>query len=88
MIGGFVDSVGRGIATSEGSTGASLLPTVSPTFEWIRLAQRIPVRVELGDLPEGVDLLVGATASVLVMTDTRAEDSVIELPPPAPSVLQ
>ncbi len=63
-----VDSIGWGIAQSDGSTGYNLLPTVSPTFEWIRLAQRIPVRVHLDKVPEGVDLRVGSTASVLVMT--------------------
>jgi len=65
-----VDSLGWGIAQSDGSTGFELLPTVSPTFEWIRLAQRVPVRVELDDVPDGVDLRVGTTASVLVKTGT------------------
>ena len=88
VIPGIVDSVGRGIAQGEGSTGVNLLPTVSPTFEWIRLAQRIPVRVEIGDLPPGIDLLVGTNASVLVMTGTNAEDATREMPPPAPSILQ
>ncbi len=73
-----VDSIGWGIAKQDGSTGADLLPTVSPTFEWIRLAQRIPVRIQLETIPAGVDLRVGTTASVLVRagsageTDTRA----------------
>jgi len=70
---GVVDSIGWGIAQSDGSTGFDLLPTVSPTFEWIRLAQRVPVRVHLGNLPEGVELRVGTTASVLVMTGTAGE---------------
>lgn len=65
---GTVDSLSRGIAMQNGSTGSDLLPNVSPTFEWIRLAQRIPVRVELNDVPEDVTLRVGATASVLVRT--------------------
>ncbi len=37
-----VESIGWGIARENGSTGEQLLPSVSPTFEWIRLAQRIP----------------------------------------------
>lgn len=72
---GYVDSVGWGIAQQDGSTGYDLLPNVNPTFEWIRLAQRIPVRVHLEQLPAGVELRVGSTASVLVMTggdDQRA----------------
>lgn len=66
-ISGKVDSLGWGIAQSDGSTGYNLLPNVSPTFEWIRLAQRIPVKVYLDKLPEGVKLRIGSTASVLVM---------------------
>jgi multidrug resistance efflux pump len=67
-IEGTVDSLGWGIAQQDGSTGFELLPTISPTFEWIRLAQRVPVRIHLGELPDGVDLRVGTTASVMVRT--------------------
>ncbi|PRY20235.1 multidrug resistance efflux pump [Aliiruegeria haliotis] len=88
VIPGVVDSVGRGIAKGEGSTGVNLLPNVSPTFEWIRLAQRIPVRIELGEVPEDIDLLVGTTASVLVMSKTDTSDEETDLPPPAPSILR
>ena len=69
-IEGTVDSLGWGIAQDDGSTGFDLLPNISPTFEWIRLAQRVPVRIHLGELPEGVELRVGTTCSVLVMTGT------------------
>ena len=65
---GKVDSLGWGIAQQDGSTSFDLLPQVNATFEWIRLAQRIPVRVHLDALPEGVVLRVGSTASVLVKT--------------------
>jgi len=67
---GRVDSLGWGIAQQDGSTGFDLLPNISPTFEWIRLAQRVPVRIQLDKIPEGVQLRVGTTASVLVMTGT------------------
>jgi multidrug resistance efflux pump len=43
---GHVDSLGWGIAQQDGSTGSDLLPNISPTFEWIRLAQRVPVRIK------------------------------------------
>ena len=62
----YVDSIGWGITQQDGSTGPDLLPQVSPTFEWIRLAQRIPVRIQFDALPEGVELRVGTTCSVLV----------------------
>ena len=70
-IKGYVDSLGWGIAQQDGSTGFELLPNVSPTFEWIRLAQRVPVRIHLTEVPEGIELRVGTTASVLVKTDSR-----------------
>lgn len=63
---GEVESLGWGIAQRNGSTGIDLLPNVSPSFDWIRLAQRIPVIVRLGKLPEGVELRVGTTATVIV----------------------
>ena len=67
---GQVNSLGWGIAQEDGSTGFDLLPNINPTFEWIRLAQRVPVRIHLDKIPEGVKLRVGTTASVLVMTGT------------------
>jgi len=72
---GRVDSLGWGIAQKDGSTGFDLLPNISPTFEWIRLAQRVPVRIHLEKLPDGVELRVGTTASVLVMTGTGGTQS-------------
>ena len=68
---GKVESIGWGIAQQNGSTGFQLLPSVSPTFEWIRLAQRIPVIVRLEKVPANVKLRAGTTASVLVTTGTR-----------------
>ncbi len=63
---GHVESVGYGIAKQDGSTGVNLLPNVNPNFQWIRLAQRIPVKVKLTHLPEDLELRVGTTASVQV----------------------
>ena len=84
---GYVDSIGWGIAQQDGSTGDRLLPNVSPTFEWIRLAQRIPVRIELTGVPDKINLRVGTTSSVLVKTGTAgtaADGKVVA----APSLLQ
>jgi len=72
---GRVDSIGWGIAQQDGSTGFELLPTINPTFEWIRLAQRVPVRIHLTDVPDDVALRVGTTGSVLVKTGTADDDS-------------
>ena len=65
-ITGTVESIGWGIARQDGSTSYELLPAISPTFSWIRLAQRVPVRIKLDPLPAGIQLRVGTTASVLV----------------------
>jgi multidrug resistance efflux pump len=65
---GEVESIGWGISQQDGSTGFELLPNVNPTFEWIRLAQRVPVRIHLLDVPADIKLRVGTTCSVLVKT--------------------
>lgn len=84
---GQVDSLGWGIARSDGTTGTDLLPNVSPTFDWIRLAQRIPIRIHLTEIPEDVKLRVGTTCSVMVKTNTAGtSDSAPAVP--APSLLQ
>jgi len=77
---GRVDSIGWGIAQADGSTSFDLLPNISATFEWIRLAQRVPVRIHLTDVPQEVKLRVGTTCSVLVMTGTRNEGYVHPVP--------
>jgi len=74
-IEGHVDSLGWGIAQQDGSTGFELLPNVSPTFEWIRLAERVPVRVHLDEIPKEIQLRVGTTASVQVKTGTADSDT-------------
>jgi multidrug resistance efflux pump len=81
---GRVESIGWGIAQQNGSTGFQLLPSVKPTFEWIRLAQRIPVIVRLEEVPDTIKLRAGTTASVVVMTGTSSGGDV----PPVPGVLQ
>lgn len=70
-IAGVVESIGWGIAHSDGNPGANLLPSIKPVFQWIRLAQRIPVRVKLDTLPDGVELRFGLTASVKVVHETK-----------------
>lgn len=64
---GHVDSLAAGIADRDRSTSANLLPTVNPTFNWVRLAQRIPVRVQLDPLPAHAHLVAGQTVTVEVV---------------------
>ena len=70
-LSGKVESIGWGIAPSDGNPGVNLLPSIKPTFQWIRLAQRIPVRVKLETLPKGVQLRFGLTASVMILHDNK-----------------
>jgi multidrug resistance efflux pump len=65
-LAGHVDSFAEGIADRDRSTGSNLLPNVNPTFNWVRLAQRIPVRIALDRVPAGVRLVAGQTATVEV----------------------
>jgi multidrug resistance efflux pump len=62
---GVVRSLGWGIYVQDGSgnTGTALLPSISPTIDWVRLPQRFPVRMEvMGQTP--VPLRMGQTVSV------------------------
>nr|WP_255771945.1 HlyD family secretion protein [Microbulbifer guangxiensis] len=81
-IQGYVESIGWGISQQNGAAGTDLLPNVSPTFEWIRLAQRVPVRIQLEDVPEEIILRVGITGSVLIKSGSaeRSKDA----PAPTP----
>ncbi len=64
---GHVDSIAGGIDERDGAAGSSLLASVSPTFSWVRLAQRIPVRVAIDKMPAGVNLVAGRTATVAIL---------------------
>lgn len=65
-IPGKVESISRGINDRNSTPDGQLLAQVEPTFNWVRLAQRIPVRIKFDRLPEGVNLSSGMTASVQV----------------------
>jgi multidrug resistance efflux pump len=84
---GRVVGKGWGVYQDDGATAQQLLPKISPTYEWVRLPQRVPVRVEFDTLPEGVELVVGTTASVLVMTGTAGTESQATVSP-TPEALQ
>jgi multidrug resistance efflux pump len=60
---GHVDGLARAISEPE---VAGLLSDVNPTFHWVRHAQRIPVRIAITDIPEGVVLASGMTCTVIV----------------------
>ncbi len=66
-LSGHVDSIAAGIDDRERSPSSNLLANVNPTFNWVRLAQRIPVRVILDELPADRRLIMGRTVSVEVI---------------------
>ena len=66
LLHGRVESISAGIEDRDRSAGSNLLPNVNPTFNWVRLAQRIPVRVVLESVPSDVRLVSGRTATVSV----------------------
>ncbi|KAB0571229.1 efflux RND transporter periplasmic adaptor subunit [Brucella pituitosa] len=64
---GKVEGIAGGIEDRERTDSTNLLANVSPTFNWVRLAQRVPVRVKLEEVPQGVHLVAGRTVSVSVV---------------------
>jgi RND family efflux transporter MFP subunit len=65
-LAGHVGSIARGIADPNGMASVNGLPNVNPTFTWVRLAQRIPVRIELDQVPDSIRLTAGQTCTVIV----------------------
>ncbi len=65
-LSGHVESISSGIADQNGSTDIQGLANVNPVFYWVRLAQRIPVRIHLDTVPEGIHLAAGMTCSITV----------------------
>jgi RND family efflux transporter MFP subunit len=70
MIQGQVESIARGITDQDNRNGPELLASVNPTFTWVRLAQRIPVRIRLTNVPAGVLIAAGMTCTVTLRNDT------------------
>jgi len=68
---GHVESISRGITDRDNSAGPELLANVNPTFEWVRLAQRIPVRIQIDEIPDGVLISSGLTCTVVLAAAPR-----------------
>lgn len=63
---GHVNTVTRGVSVSNAAAGTQGLPNVDPIYTWVRLAQRVPVRVAIDTVPAGVPLVSGMTATVTI----------------------
>ena len=69
LIRGHVQSIAAGIEDRYRTNGANLLPNVTPAFDWVRLAQRVPVRISLDQVPNTMHLIAGRTATVTITDD-------------------
>ncbi|MFD1556611.1 efflux RND transporter periplasmic adaptor subunit [Paraburkholderia silviterrae] len=63
---GHVESISRGIYDRDNPQSRELLADVNPTFNWVRLAQRVPVRIHIDKVPDGMILSAGTTCTVVV----------------------
>ena len=63
---GHVESIARGIYDRDNPQSRELIADVNPTFNWVRLAQRVPVRIHLDQVPDGFLLAAGMTCTVVV----------------------
>ena len=66
VLHGHVESISRGIYDRDNPQSRELLADVNPTFNWVRLAQRVPVRVHIDQVPDGLVLSAGTTCTVVV----------------------
>jgi len=66
IVRGHIGSIARGINVANAQPNGQGLATVNPIFTWVRLAQRIPVRIHIDQVPEGVVLAAGMTATVQI----------------------
>jgi RND family efflux transporter MFP subunit len=66
VLKGHVQSISRGIYDRDNPQSRELLADVNPTFNWVRLAQRVPVRIRIDDVPAGMVLSAGTTCTVVI----------------------
>jgi RND family efflux transporter MFP subunit len=66
VLQGHVESISRGIYDRDNPQSRELLADVNPTFNWVRLAQRVPVRIHIDQVPDGLVLSAGTTCTVVV----------------------
>lgn len=71
-ITGRIESITGGISAANAASSTQGLPNVDPIFTWVRLAQRIPVRIRIDQMPRDVPLIAGMTCSVSVVGGKQA----------------
>jgi len=65
LLKGHIESLSSGISDHDNPTGRELLSDVNPIFNWVRLAQRVPVRIKIDEVPKNVQLVAGTTCTVI-----------------------
>ena len=83
---GHVESIAAGISDSERTDTGNLLPSVNATFSWVRLAQRIPVRVKIDRMPADLRLISGRTATVTIEPPAAQPPVARGSPTPTPTL--
>src|ERR1700732_4501097 len=63
---GHVESITRGISSPNATVSTQGLPSVEAVYTWVRLAQRVPVRIKIDNVPPTITLTAGLTATVIV----------------------
>ncbi len=71
-VSGWIESITGGISAANAASSTQGLPNVDPIFTWVRLAQRIPVRIRIDQVPQDVPLIAGMTCSVSVVGGKQA----------------
>jgi len=65
-VAGHVESMSRAIADTNADNGQLGLANVNPIFTWVRLAQRIPIRIAIDRVPKNVILAAGQTCTIVL----------------------
>jgi RND family efflux transporter MFP subunit len=72
LVRGHVGGVARGINIPNAQPDQAGLASVNPIFTWVRLAQRVPVRIHIDQVPDGLRLVAGMTATVQIDSQPKA----------------
>jgi multidrug resistance efflux pump len=75
LLHGRVVGIAGGVFDRQRSVGRNLLPNVNPTFTWVRLAQRVPVRVQLDAVSATIQKVAGRTATVTILPPTSRQET-------------
>jgi multidrug resistance efflux pump len=81
---GHVQSIAFAVEDRERTTGAQLLPNVNPAFPWVRLAQRVPVRITLDEPPADIRLVAGRSATIDIIPTSGGASPASPARAPAP----